>query len=118
MPPVVRNRRSPWDLSDHDVTAAFARLRERDEDLGREAEDVYGTLTWGEGPGQIRRAGVQEWLWYRVPTKYLTDEVGYMGRLAEAAAALFDELGLDAYAALCRSEVTAGVHAAFRPVRR
>lgn len=93
--------------------AAVARLRERDEDLGCEAEDVYGTLTWGEGPGQIRRAGVQDWLWYRLPTKYLTDEVGYMGRLAEAAAALFDGLGLDAYAAVCRSEVTAGVHAAF-----
>lgn len=113
MPPLVRNRRSPWDLSEDDVTAALARLRERDEELGREAEDVYGTLTWGEGPGQIRQAGVQDWLWYRVPTKYLTDEEGYMGKLAEAAAALFDELGLDAYSAVCRSEVTAGVHAAF-----
>jgi hypothetical protein len=113
MPPVVRNRRSPWELSEDDVNAALARLRERDEDLGREAEDVYGTLTWGEGPGQIRQAGVQNWLWYQVPTKYITDEEGYMGALAAAAAALFDELGLDAYAALCRSEVTAGVHAAF-----
>jgi hypothetical protein len=36
-----------------------------------------------------------------------------MSRLAETAAILFDELGLDAYAAVCRDERTAAVHAAF-----
>ena len=91
MPSVVRNRRQPWELSEDDVTAALARIGERDEELGREAEHVYNTLTWDEGPGQIGRAGVQDWLWYRLPTKYMTDEVGYMGRLAETAAVLFDD---------------------------
>lgn len=57
--------------------------------------------------------GVQDWLWYRLPTKYLTDEPGYVGRLAGVAAELFDELELDGYAALCSSEATPGVHAAF-----
>lgn len=113
MPPVVRNRRQPWDLTEEDVAAALARIRERDDEFGREAAHVYDTLTWGEGPAQIRRAGVQQWLWYELPTKYLTDEAGYMGRLAATAAVLFDELDLDGYAAVCRSEVTAGVHAAF-----
>ncbi|MCC5952706.1 MAG: hypothetical protein JJU45_11485 [Acidimicrobiia bacterium] len=113
MAPVVRNRRQPWELTEDDVTAALARIGDRDEDLAREAGHVYNTLTWNEGPGRLRRAGVQDWLWYQVPTKYMTDEVGYMGRLAEAAATLFDELGLDAYAAVCRDERTAAVHAAF-----
>lgn len=113
MPPVVRNQRQPWELTDDDVTAALARIDERDAELAREAGHVYDTLTWGEGPGQIRQAGVQDWLWYQLPKKYLTDEAGYMGRLAETAAVLFDELGLDAYAAVCRDERTAAVHAAF-----
>lgn len=113
MAPVVRNRRQPWELAEDDVTAALTRIGGRDEDLAREAGDVYNTLTWDEGPGQICRAGVQDWLWYRLPTKYITDEAGYMGRLAETAAILFDELGMDAYAAECRDERTAAVHAAF-----
>ena len=61
----------------------------------------------------LSQAGLQHWLWYVVPTKYITDEIGYMGRLAAAAAALFDELGLHAYAAICRSPETAAVHAAY-----
>lgn len=113
MPPVIRNRRQPADLTEDDVAAAIDRIRERDPGLADEAGHIYDTLTWGEGPGQLRRAGVQDWLWYRLATKYLTDEVGYMGRLAETAAVLFDELGLDAYAALCRDDTTAAVHAAF-----
>jgi hypothetical protein len=89
------------------------RIGARDAERGRVARHVYDTLTWGEGPGMLTQSGVQDWLWYRLATKYLTDEVGYMGRLAGIAAELFDELGLDAYAAICRSETTVGVHAAF-----
>ncbi len=85
----------------------------RDADLVQEAEHVVESLTWGEGPAVIRQSGLQEWLWYVVPTKYMTDEVGFMGRLAETAAVLFDELGLLGYAAICRSDETARVHAAF-----
>jgi len=103
---LAKNRHETTDLSDTDVEAAIQRIRARDAVAGREAGEVFDSLLWGEGP-------VQDWLWYRVPTKYLTDEVGYMTRLAEAAAELFDELGLHAYASVCRSDVTAGVHAAF-----
>lgn len=107
------NRRDPAALSQADVEAALARISARDRDVGEEAQHVYETLTWGEGPAQLRQAGVQDWLWYELPTKYLTDEAGYMGRFASVAAELFDELGLDAYASVCRSEATAVVHAAF-----
>lgn len=61
----------------------------------------------------LRQAGVQVWLWYWVPTKYVSDEVDYMSRLAGAAAAVFDELGLHRYAAICRSPETEAVHTAF-----
>ena len=109
----VRNRRSTIDLDDEDVDGAIERMAGRDLDQGRDAEHVYDTLTWGEGPSRIDQAGVQRWLWYELPTKYMTDEPGYMTRLAAVAAEMFDELGLDAVRrALCRSQVTAGVHAA------
>ncbi|MGB5755670.1 MAG: hypothetical protein WBM50_02045 [Acidimicrobiales bacterium] len=109
----VRNRCRPWELTEDDVASAVGRIGARDAGLAEEAEHVIGSLTWGEGPGVISQSGLQEWLWYVVPTKYLTDEVGYMGRLAETAAVLFDELGLHGYAAICRSDETAKVHQAF-----
>jgi hypothetical protein len=100
-------------LTEDDVASAVGRIRTRDVKVADEAEHIIGSLTWGEGPGVISQSGLQEWLWYVVPTKYLTDEVGYMGRLAETAAVLFDELGLHGYAAICRSDETAKVHEAF-----
>ncbi len=109
----VRNRCRPWELTEDDVASAVGRIRAHDAGLADEADHVVGSLTWGEGPGVMSQSGLQEWLWYVVPTKYLTDEVGYMGRLAETAAVLFDELGLHGYAAICRSDETAKVHEAF-----
>lgn len=110
---VVRNRVDPGELTEADVDAAVARMASRDAERGDDARHVYDTLTWGEGPAQFAQSGLQDWLWYRLPTKYLTDEPGYMGRLAGVAAELFDELGLDGYAAVCRSAATAEVHDAF-----
>ena len=113
MSDLPRNGCRALELSDADVAAALERIRAADPGLADEASHVAESLTWGEGPGAIDQAGLQEWLWYVVPTKYLTDEVGYMGRLAETAAVLLDELGLHGYAAICRSEETATVHTAF-----
>ncbi|WP_420445258.1 hypothetical protein [Candidatus Poriferisodalis sp.] len=113
MTETARNRFETSSLCEQDVSDAIARIAARDPEVAREAGDVYESLTWGEGPGVLSQAGLQHWLWYVVPTKYITDEVGYMGQLAGAAAALLDELGLHAYAAICRSPETAAVHAAF-----
>lgn len=109
----VRNRRQPGQLTDAESDVAVARVEARNAERGADARHIYETLTWGEGPGMLSQMGVQDWLWYRLPMKYLTDEPGYMGRLADVAAELFDELRLDGYAALCHSEATRGVHAAF-----
>ena len=113
MTDAATNRFAPSELSEPDVSDAIARIAARDPALAREAADAYESMTWGEGPGVLRQAAVQEWLWYIVPTKYITDEIGYMGQLARAAAALFDEIGLYGYGAICQSSETARVHAAF-----
>ncbi len=109
----VQNRREPAELTEAEVEAAIARIGERDAELAREASDVFESLTWGEGPQVLGQAGLQGWLWHVVPTKYLTDEAGFMTRLADAAAVLFDEAELYSYAEICRSDTTRGVHAGF-----
>lgn len=101
------------ELAETDVRAALARIAAQDRELAGDAEHVYSTLTCGEGPGALSQAGLQDWLWHKLATKYLTDETGYMARLAEAAALLFDELGLARYATICRSDTTARVHDAY-----
>ena len=112
-PRAVRNQRRSGDLTRFDVDTALTRIDARSPDRASEARHVNDTLTWGEGPEQLTQSVVQDWLWYRLPTKYMTDEAGYMSRLAEIAAELFDELGLDGYAAICRSQATGDVHSAF-----
>ena len=109
----IRNQRQPADLTEAEVDAAVACVDGLVGPRHGDARDIYETLTWGQGPGVLSQSGLQDWLWYRLPTKYLTDEPGYMGRFAGVAAALFDALGLDRYAAICRSTTTAGVHEAF-----
>ncbi|WP_419838029.1 hypothetical protein [Candidatus Poriferisodalis sp.] len=107
------NLRRPADISASQVEAVLRRIEADDPGGGTDAREVYEMLTWGEGPAALRQAGLQTWLWYELPCKYITDEVGYMGRLAGVAATLLDELDLHRYAAICRSEATATVHAAF-----
>ncbi len=107
------NLRVPGDIGESEAEAALRRIESDDPDVGAQARDVYEVLTWGEGPGVLRQARVQTWLWYELPCKCLSDEAGYMGRLARVAAVLLDELGLHRYAAICRSETTATVHRAF-----
>lgn len=104
---------TPKRVSTDDVDRAIAAIAARDEQRGTAARHIYDTLTWGEGPEVLSQAGLQRWLWYELPTKYLTDEAGYQQRLAAIAAERFDELALDRYSAICRSDVTTRVHDAF-----
>jgi len=112
-PRVVRNRRRSDELVERDIESALGRIASCDRERAQEARHVYESLTWGDGPQQMTQAVVQNWLWHQLPTKYLTDEPGYLPRLAGVAAELFDVLGLDGYAAICRSASTVEVHAAF-----
>jgi len=117
-PRTVRNRRRPRELSERDIELALDRIASRSDERAREARHVYDSLAWGEGPEQMTQAVVQNWLWHQLPTKYLTDEAGFMARLTGIAAELFDELGLDGYSAICRSRSTVEVHAAFDRSRK
>ncbi len=107
------NLRDPSEILETEVVAAIARIAAADSGLGDDAQHVYDVLTGGEGPSVLRQSRLQAWLWYEVPNKYVTDEVGYKEHLAVTASLLFDELGLHRYAAICRSQATAEVHAAF-----
>ena len=100
-------------VSEADVERAIAEIAARDVERGRDAQHVYDTLTWGEGSSQLSQAVVQDWVWYRLATKYMTDDPDDKRQLADVAAELFDGLGLDRYAAICRSETTARVHDAY-----
>jgi hypothetical protein len=105
------------DRSDADRVAApvIAALRAADDELGSNAEAAWSTLTWGEGIESITQEAVQNFLWYELPLKWLAPpEDDSCTTMAAAAAALFDGLDLDRYAAICRSPVTAEVHAAYR----
>ena len=58
-------------ISEGDVPAATARIAKRDRSLATEAEDIYDSLTFGEGPEALRLATLQDWPWYRRSTKYM-----------------------------------------------
>ncbi|MGH9224931.1 MAG: hypothetical protein ACRD2W_14415, partial [Acidimicrobiales bacterium] len=105
------------DRSDADAVAALVlgALRAADDELGSNAEAAWNTLTWGGGIGSITQEAVQNFLWHELPRKWLAPpEDDICATMAAAAAALLDGLGLERYAAICRSPATVEVHAAYR----
>jgi hypothetical protein len=93
-------------MSAGDVDAAIERIRRRDADVAPLAEAAADGLTAGEGTRMLHQAGVQEFLWAHVPTSWPRDA---WHDIAMGAALLFDELGLDRYAAIARSDRTGEV---------
>lgn len=102
-------------MSAGDVDAAIERIRRRDADVASLAEAAADGLTAGEGTRVLHQAGVQEWLWGHVPTTWPVDA---WADIVVGAALLFDELGLDRYAAIARSDDTAAVLEAWRESSR
>ena len=76
------------------------------------AESVVEWLTAGNEDVVIGLAGVQRFVWYELPVKWLA-LAGRHREVLEAAADLFDRLGFDRYAAVCRAPVTVEVHDAY-----
>ncbi len=88
-----------------DVRAALM-LMERSS--REEADDARAALEWlvGEGgPGDLTQARLQEFLWYSLPRKWLTDAAHHK-RVAVALGEALELLGMPRYAEVCRSEVT------------
>lgn len=94
------------DLSAGAVDAAVGRIRARDRRLGENAALAADLLTAGEGAEAVYQGDLQDTLWWRIP-KRLPEESWQ--EVVAAAAALFDELGLERYAALSRSDTTTEV---------
>jgi hypothetical protein len=89
-----------------DVAAALNVLRAEDRELALDAEGAFNGLTDGEGVEQISQIALQEFLWYRLPEKFLTDDA-HKRRIAAALGRLLDVLDLPRYAAICASELRA-----------
>lgn len=90
------------------IAHALARLEAEDADAARDAEAALGSLTWGQGLSVITQEGVQHFLWYGLPMKWLTD-TDHHRRIVAALARAFDLLDLPRYADLCRSDTTGAV---------
>ena len=58
------------------VVAALGRLRAEDERMAGDAEAALGSLTWDQGLQAITQHGLQTFLWYELPRKWLTDLEG------------------------------------------
>jgi hypothetical protein len=101
-----------YESSDTMIAGALARLRAEDERLGGDAEAALNSLTWDEGLETITQYGLQRFLWYELPRKWMTDLEGKR-HLAMALGRLLDLVGLPRYAAICRWPETDAVLAAY-----
>lgn len=90
------------------IADALGRLAAEDVEAARDAEAALGWLTWGAGLSVITQEGLQHFLWYGLPMKWLTD-TDHHRQVVAALARAFDLLELPRYAALCRSATTAAV---------
>ena len=94
------------------IAEALAKLKAEDAEAARDAEAAFGSLTWGEGLSVITQERLQQFLWYGLPMKWLTD-TDHHRRIIAALGRAFDHLDLPRYAALCRSDTTAAVLEAY-----
>lgn len=90
----------------------LAEMAADDQDRAEMAEAVADWLTAGEGIERIDLAGVQRFVWYELPVKWMGN-AGLRRRALEAAVELFDRLGMARYAEVCRSPVTTEIHDAY-----
>lgn len=94
------------------VSAALAALHADDPEIGRLAAGAFESLTWGEGLESVTQISLQEFLWYQLPAKSPAPPEEKRSTAA-ALGRLFERLGLGRYAAICASETTRTVTAAY-----
>ncbi len=90
------------------ITDVLAKLEAEDADAARDAEAAIEWLTAGEGLSVLTQDGLQQFLWYELPMKWVTD-TDHHRRVIDALARALDLLGLPRYAAVCWSETTTRV---------
>jgi hypothetical protein len=97
---------------DREITNALAKLKAQDP---RAADDAEAALEWiaGEhGPSFITQERIQHYLWYGLPTKWMT-ELDHKQRIVVALGRALDLLGLSRYAEICRSGTTESILRAY-----
>jgi hypothetical protein len=99
------------------VDAALDRLARTDRQEAEAARAAFASLTWGDGPDSVTLYGLCDWLWYRLPAKWMCG-LGEHLQLAGALGALFGLLEMPRYARVCTSETTANVLAAWNRDRK
>lgn len=94
------------------MTEALATLRVRDPAAAEAARAALESLTWGEGLETITLQGLQHFLWYQLPRKWITTLEDKQS-LAASLGRLLELAGLPRYAAVCGSEETAAILASY-----
>lgn len=93
------------------VDAAVVVIERRDPSLGQWVQAAADGLTAGEGEEILCQAFVQDFLWYRLPTKY--PERAWLS-IARASEVLLRELRLERYASIAGSDLTTAILEAWR----
>jgi hypothetical protein len=94
------------------VDAALDRLARTDQQEADAARAAFASLTWGGGPESVTLYGLCDWLWYRLPAKWMCGMTEHL-QLAGALGTLFGLLEMPRYARMCTSETTVNVLAAW-----
>ena len=98
------------------IADALAKIATVSPAIAEEAKSMFDALTWGEGLESVIQYGLQEFLWYTLPTKFFTETP--KEDLASALGMLFDALEMPRYALICTSDTTRAVLGAFTVSRR
>jgi len=96
------------DPDDPAIRATIAQLEADDPGGAGDAEAALDWLTGGENLELLTQERLQQFLWYFLPMKWLTD-TDHHRRIVDALARALDLLELPRYATICRSATTAGV---------
>ncbi|PRY01958.1 hypothetical protein [Allonocardiopsis opalescens] len=87
------------------IASALAQLGRLDPRAARQAEAALTTLTGGDGLESLSQRTVQEFCWYVLPVKFLSDLEEQLFT-AHSLARLFRMLDLPRYAEICDGETT------------
>ena len=103
-------------MSQEAVESALAQLRAENARLGEHAEAAVDWLTAGEGLERLSQYGLQHFLWYELPRKWIAppgEEALPLADVREGLACVLGRVGLERYAFMCRSAITEQVHASY-----
>lgn len=101
---------------EHVIAEALAKIASVSPSISKDAESMFDALTWGEGLESVTQHGLQQFLWYTLPTKFFVETP--KENLAIALGMLFDALEMPRYASICHSDTTKAILAAFEASSR